>query len=190
MFKDLFPDSPIARGYGSARTKTTCIINGSLSPYFQNNLVESMKSAPFALAIDGSNDNGLEKMNPLTVRIFDLESKKVITNLLDMCLTSGELLLFIIIHTHTHIYTVGTDCGTASNIFAKMEETLQKHHISWEHCIGMSTDNTSVNLGIRNSIMTRVKEKNPAVYFMGCPCHIVHNCALKATEKFAQVYLI
>lgn len=104
MFKDLFPDSPIARGYGSARTKTTCIINGSLSPYFQNNLVESMKSAPFALAIDGSNDNGLEKMNPLTVRIFDLESKKVITNLLDMCLTSGKLLLFIIIHTHTYIY--------------------------------------------------------------------------------------
>ena len=68
-----------------------------------------------------------------------------------------------------------------------MAETLQKHHIPWEHCIGVSTDNTSVNLGIRNSIMTRVKEKNPAVYFMGCPCHIVHNCALKASEKFAQV---
>ena len=49
-----------------------------------------MQSSPYALAIDGSNDNGLEKMNPLTVRIFDLEDKKVNTNLLDMCLTSGE----------------------------------------------------------------------------------------------------
>ena len=35
--------------------------------------------------------------------------------------------------------------------------------------------------------MTHVKEKNLTVYFMGCPCHIVHNCALKASEKFAQV---
>ena len=58
-----------------------------------------------------------------------------------------------------HTVYIGTDCGTASAIFAKIAETLQKHHIPWEHCIGVSTDNTSVNLGIRNSIMTRVKEK-------------------------------
>ena len=113
LFKNIFPDSAIAKGYGSARTKTTCIINGSLSPYFKASLVETMKSSPFTLVIDGSNDNGLEKMNPLTVRIFDLEHKKVITNLLDMCLTSGELLLAIIIQT----------C-TASAIFAKMAETF------------------------------------------------------------------
>lgn len=88
-----------------------------------------------------------------------------------------------IYYKFTRTHTVGTDCGTASTIFGKMEETLQKHHIPWEHYIGMSTDNTSVNLEIRNSIMTHVKEKNSAVYLMGCPCHIVHNCALKATEK-------
>ena len=38
-----------------------------LHNYFKAGLVEIMKSSPFALAIDGSNDNGLEKMNPLTV---------------------------------------------------------------------------------------------------------------------------
>ena len=96
LFKNIFPDSPIAKGYASARTKTTCIINGSLSPYFRDSLVTAMKSSPFALAIDGSNDNGMEKMNPLTVRIFDLQNKRVVTNLLDMCLTSGN---------HIYIYT-------------------------------------------------------------------------------------
>jgi len=35
--------------------------------------------------------------------------------------------------------------------------------------------------------MTRVQQKNLAIYFMGCPCHIVHNCAQKAAEKFAGV---
>ena len=49
-----------------------------------------MQSSLYALAIDGSNDNGQEKINLLTVQIFDLEDKKVITNLLDMCLTSSE----------------------------------------------------------------------------------------------------
>ena len=61
-----------------------------LSPHFKTSLVEAIQSSPYALAIDGSNDYGLEKMNPLTVRIFDLENKNFITNLLDMCLTSGE----------------------------------------------------------------------------------------------------
>ena len=28
--------------------------------------------------------------------------------------------------------------------------------------------------------------KNPTIYFMGCPCHIVHNTYMKAAEKFNQ----
>ena len=87
MFKDIFPDSQIAKGYASARTKTTCILNGSLAPHFKASLVATIKSAPFSLAIDGSNDAGLEKMNPMTIRYFD--ARRVKTQLLDMCLTSG-----------------------------------------------------------------------------------------------------
>lgn len=40
---------------------------------------------------------------------------------------------------------------------------------------------------MNNSIMTRVQEKNSSVYFMGCPCHVVHNAAGKASDKFAEV---
>ena len=54
------------------------------------------------------------------------------------------------------------------------------------NCVGVSVDNTSVNLGKRNSILTRVLVKNPTIYFMGCPCHIVHNTCMKAAEKFNQ----
>ena len=42
------------------------------------------------LATDGSNDNGLKKMNPLTVQIHDVNLKRVKTSLLDMCLSSGS----------------------------------------------------------------------------------------------------
>lgn len=81
----------------------------------------------------------------------------------------------------------GEDAATAESIFSKMDETLQDHGVPWHNCVGVGVDNTSVNLGKRNSIMTRVVQKHPAVFFMGCPCHVVHNMALKASEKLSQV---
>ena len=63
-------------------------------------LTEKMKVNPFSLLIDGSNDTGLEKLNPLTVKIFDESTNKVITELLDMCTTTGR------------------NCGTASDIYS------------------------------------------------------------------------
>ena len=89
--KDIFPDSEIARNFASASTKTTCMINGSLAPYFKVALVDTMKSSPFAFAIDGSNDTGLQKMNPITVRLFDKSQGMIITRFLDMCITEGPL---------------------------------------------------------------------------------------------------
>ena len=77
----------------------------------------------------------------------------------------------------------------SESIFSKMDETLQNHGVSWLNCVGVEVDITSVNLGRRNSIMTRVLQKHPAAFFMGCPCHIIYNMALKASEKFAQVGL-
>ena len=53
----------------------------------------------------------------------------------------------------------GADAATAAGIFTKMDAVLQQDDISWENCVGVSVDNTSVNLGKRNSIFTRVVEK-------------------------------
>ena len=51
-------------------------------------------------------------------------------------------------------------------------------------CVAFSVYNTSVNLGRRNSIKTRVLQENPSTYFVGYPCHMVHNTATKAAESF------
>lgn len=83
--------------------------------------------------------------------------------------------------------TIGENAATAETIFNKMDEVFQSLEVSWDNCVGVSVDNTSVNLGRRNSIMTRVLKKNSAIYFMGCPCHILHNMASKAAERFSQV---
>ena len=98
-----------------------------------------MKENPYALAIDGSSDNNIEKMNPLTVRIFDESCGIVCTRFLDMCMSSE---------------------ATAEAIFSKMEAALAKHDISWDNCVGISLDNTSVNMGCHNSIKTGCKFSN------------------------------
>ena len=91
LMKDIFPDSEIARNYASASTKTTCMINCSLAPYFKAALVGTMKSSSFAFAIGRSNDTGLQKMNPITIRFFDKRQAMIITRFIDMCITEGTL---------------------------------------------------------------------------------------------------
>ena len=43
-----------------------------------------MKSHPFSLATDGSNDTWLEKMNIISIRV-DEDSSKIVTKFLHMC---------------------------------------------------------------------------------------------------------
>lgn len=168
LFRDIFPDSKIAKGFASARTKMTCILNMA----YESALVQQMKAAPFSIATDGSNDNGLQKMNPVTVRLFDEASGRIRIKFLDMCLTTG------------------TGSATAAKIFDAMNGALQSRGIAWANCVGLSVDNTSVNMGKHNSIRTRANQKNPSVYMMECPCHIVHNTVQKATLAFEDVLLI
>ena len=60
--RSIFPDSEIARAYSSASTKTTCMINGCLAPHFKSILVEAMKVGAYLIAVDGSNDTGIDKI--------------------------------------------------------------------------------------------------------------------------------
>ena len=53
--------------------------------------------------------------------------------------------------------------------------------------MGFGVDNTSVNIGRHHSVKTQVQAKNPACYFMGCPCHLLHNIACHASEALHRV---
>ena len=117
-----------------------------------------MKAEPFSLATDGSNDSGLQKMNLLTVRLFNLNRGKVLTQLLDMCLTTTS---------------------TTEGIFTKIDQVLVSFDINWSKCVSFGVDNTNVTVGRRNSIKTRVRQRNSFVFFVGYPCHMIHNTASK-----------
>ena len=122
--------------------------------------------AIFVIRKSCATDTGLEKMYPAAVRIFDINCGRVATRFLDMCTTSSS--------TAEGIFTV---------LNGKLVELLDCAN-PWDFCTSVGVDNTSVNIGTRNSLKTRIVEKNPAIFFNGCPCHIIHNAARKASEDF------
>ena len=127
--------------------------------YFSINrfrLVEQMEKGQVLLATDGSNDEGLAKFNPLLVGLFEKDLGYLNVQLLDLsCSTSG----------------------TAEILFENISNALRSNEINWFNCVGLSLDNTSVNLGRQNSIKTPVQEGNNSIYINGCTCHIVHKTA-------------
>ena len=125
-----------------------------------------MKEGPYLLCTDGSNDEGLVKLNPLLVRVFDINEGKVVSQLLNMCTCKKN---------------------DAESLFGLIDDALKKEDVNWNNRVAIGMDNTSVNMGNHNSIKTRVLEKNWSVHGNGCPCHTIHNTAAKAAETFSEV---
>ena len=64
--------------------------------------------------------------------------------------------------------TSGTVEGIFTVIDNKMKELLQSVN-PCVLCTSVSVDNTSVNIGVRDSLKTRVTKCNLAIFFNGCP---------------------
>ena len=128
LSKEVFPGIKISKNYAARRTKTGAVINESFRPDCLNYIVEHCKIHPFSVGTDGSNDTGLQKMNPVCLKIFDVNcSKKMTSHFFDMCLTSG------------------VDGATAAAIFSVIDEKFESHEIPWEDCVSLSVENTNIN---------------------------------------------
>ena len=91
----------------------------------------------------------------------------VVIQFLDMCLSSNSIA--------ANLYNV---------INGNLAQLLECEN-PWNLCTSVGIDNTSVNIGVRDSLKSRITKWNP-VYFCGCPCHIIHNTTHKAGEAFTQ----
>ena len=49
--------------------------------------------------------------------------------------------------------------------------------------IGYASDSASVMVGIRNSVLSRVRSKQPNIFNLGCLCHLAALCAAGALKK-------
>ena len=117
------------------------------------------------MSTDGSNDTDLNKMNPITVKLFDVNRSRVVTRFLDMGTTQD------------------VNAATASAMPEATDKAMSKNTIPWCNCKACLVDNTSANLGKFNSIKTRIIEKIQtatfldvhAIFFITLPVKLCQN---------------
>ena len=107
-------------------------------------------------------------MNPATVQVYDLQNDCISTRLFNTCVTSSS--------TAESIY---------GSLNSKIEELLHCSNPE-DLCSAVGVDNTSVNIGVRDSIKTRVLQQNSAMFFNGCPCHTLHNADRKGGDELCE----
>ena len=105
-------------------------------------------------------------MNPVLIRLFDDNKGEVSVQLLDMGACKE---------------------GTTEALFNNINSILRENRVDWKNCVVIGLDNTEVNVGKKNPIMTQVLAKNKNLFINGCPCHIIRNTANKAAERFSEV---
>ena len=159
-FKTMFPDSKIAQAFSCARTKTTAIIK-DIAKVHKDSLLERMKTSPFSLSTDGSNDSN-SKLYPIVVRTVNPQTLSVEAEVVSL--------------------PVLDESATGKNIFGLLDALLTEADIDWKNCVAFGCDNASVMTGIHKGVFAFIKEKNPTCVLSGCTLHLVHLAAEKASH--------
>ena len=124
-----------------------------------------MKKDCYSISIDDSNDQGL---NPVTVKLFNINQHMVVNQLLEMHLSSSS---------------------DPDGIFAAIDKAFANTGIPWHKCISLGVDNTSVSIGKHHSLITKARERNDEIILMGCPCHMAHNTTYHATKALEKLVI-
>ena len=139
-----------------------CILNYALAPHLRDELVTAMKEEPYFLSVDAYSNIGLSKLNPLTVRIYDVNQQVVSQIFLDLSLTTG------------------VDASKTKDIFKAINNTLEKYEKPCDHCVAFGIYNINSNIGAKSSIKSRITQVNLSTLFCWVP--LPHNsyCSTKS----------
>ena len=85
--------------------------------------------------LDASNDNGLAKVYPITVGIFDINK------------------------FHNMILIEGANASTVAAVFSSLNKQFKKFQKSWKYWLTISVDNKNVNIWDHNSIKSCALKK-------------------------------
>ena len=78
--------------------------------------------------LDGSNDTGLQKMYPVTVRVVGVNFNRIMKKFFDMN------------------FLKRTDAPTAVSMFDSVNNLFERFNIQWDHFMGIGLDNTNANI--------------------------------------------
>ena len=172
LCKLMFPDSQIAQRYACGKTKTKAIVSHALAPTVNARVNEACVQGPFTILCDGGNDRLDKKYFAIIVRFWDESLATVVTRFLGMSVCN---------------------IATGEALFDALEKELSHRSIPWKNAVGFTSDSASVMVGLRNSVLSRVREKQPQIFNLACVCHLAALAAasgLKALPFYVDNLLI
>ena len=114
---------------------------GCLAPAFTDPGIEWCRTHPFTLMIDESNDRNSTKRLVILAHFFEGDCTK--SMLLDLpALTSG----------------------TAAGIFEAVENVITTSNISSLNVVGLASNNYKAMIGSKESVLTKLRDKNPNIF--------------------------
>ena len=67
--------------------------------------------------------------------------------------------------------------ATGETLFQALSAVLEARGIPWRNVIGYASDSARIMVGKRNSVLSRLIQKQPDVFSLGCVCHLAALCA-------------
>ena len=83
--------------------------------------------------------------------------------------------------------TSGKHCSKTSTLFDTIDSSLKKEGLDRDNIVSVELDNTNSNIGNKNSVKSKVLEKNPQCFIVGCNCHLNHVAAGKEGYAYSNV---
>lgn len=137
LMREVDPDSTVIKDIKCGRSKTTSLIK-EIGDIGKETLVDRLKSGPFSVSTDGSNDMEKLKLFPLVVRT--VSESGVHSELLSLAVSEGS--------------------STGRKIFDLVDDEFKSNNIPWENCLALGCDNASVMTGKNNGVISFCKEKH------------------------------
>ena len=70
--------------------------------------------------------------------------------------------------------------AAAKKMFEALTEVMEENEIPWENLVGYASDTANVMVGARNSVLSRIRDKQPQVFSLGCLANLCSAAGLKS----------
>ena len=131
------------------------IVKNAIAPALEEEVVKQCKTGPFSFGCDESNNINQQKTLAIVVKYLDEVRERAVTGFLDMPICN---------------------IGTARSIFDQLDATFIAKGIPWKNVVAFISDNCNTKVGKRNSVVTKIKENNSAVFDTGYVCYLANLC--------------
>ena len=165
LFRSMFPDSSIAKDFKCGHTKATAILKIISQEIHRQQLSSMNDSLFFSVQTDETTDITVTQQSALMLRYFDNTMGKV------KC----------VFHALENV-----KAADACHLFEAIDKHFGDSPIVYDRLVGLGTDGCNVMMGVRNSVLSRLQSKQPALVAFHCNCHIaalIPNHACKVMPK-------